>query len=79
MAKGRLAAAARAEDNHMDFDEGVSGGLCYSDSAGIHLQVHFLLYLFVLSCFTMSSKLLNIYSKAALQYDFVQKSHVISS
>lgn len=39
LAKGRLASAARAEDTHTNFDEeGVSGGLCYSDSAGINLQ-----------------------------------------
>lgn len=66
LAKGRLAAAL-AKDTHMDFgEEGVSGGLCYSDSAGINLQVHFLLYLIsrlfglVCSiCFTLSPKLLS--------------------
>ncbi|XAR60907.1 Triacylglycerol lipase [Bertholletia excelsa] len=38
--EGRLAATTNVETLHMDFDaqEVISGGLCYSDSAGINLQ-----------------------------------------
>lgn len=44
LGKGRLTASTDDDDLPMDFDvqEGISGGLCYSDAAGVNLQVLFI-------------------------------------
>lgn len=43
MGQGRLTSITNFENMHIEADvqEGIAGGICYSDSAGVNLQVYF--------------------------------------